>query len=767
MSTHRIIIILFVAAVSTACQPAILDKSNPDDPWSYDHLRVIDTPDDLGPDEDVIAVYARTTTQGLQVRLDFMDLTNPPLNEMYLALDHKKGGVDELPSGIQIPCAWDLLIHIDSNGTSSVFDTSLDTLLNIHVGITSDQELDTWVMTLHGDDLPQFAGDDLLYLAVTTPHQGDIIDGIGPVSLDADPPDPVHLLLAFWEVMPGYTPAMALRAWDGAHSGPYGGRHGLKHLLAAAARYRVPLALMDLKAPYALSALDVLAGWDTVHALSDEGLLSLPDVLLHPRFAALPEWALARAAGDSRQMAAAFGLPESEMLYAPGQIPDSWSTLNDGYALTFYLPAAQNSANDRVSNQQVLFQSADGPVIALPSDLPAEQASRSGPTLAMRSTLLAGATISDVLNPITLGGPLHATTWGDPQAAERTFAWLSNHHWINILGPSDLAALGSVDLPLLISTDDSHPLFDAHGPTFESIYADLLVSLQGAPRNRITDLAWHAFQALLAPLPAERDNLMSLRGGYLNQIAGMIQINKWSHAPVPIVDCTVDLDFDGESECVLANETIFTIWEMDGGRMLYAFWRTDDGIHQIVGPQSQLIIGLSDPVSWFLDGGELRDPSDIAGGFQDRDSTGNAQFARYLVQAGNNQLHWNHPEGTLEKVISLTPSGFLVEYNAAEQITVYLPLLINADTRFNPHWVNEIQSREAGEGSSWEWGASHSVLISSTGNISQRSFMDSLAWMSLPEDPNQDYPPGHLLPFPLIEITIDGYGGFSILVEFN
>ena len=43
---------------------------------------------------------------------------------------------------------------------------------------------------------------------------------------------------------------------------------------------------------------------------------------------------------------------------------------------------------------------------------------------------------------------------------------------------------------------------------------------------------------------------------------------------------------------------IFIVIEKDGGYIPFVFTRDAQGIHQIIGPTWEFIIGLSDPSSW-------------------------------------------------------------------------------------------------------------------------------------------------------------------------
>jgi hypothetical protein len=87
------------------------------------------------------------------------------------------------------------------------------------------------------------------------------------------------LLLAFWDIFPAFSPAQSIRKWDGAHTGPYGERHGLALLLKNIKRYSTPAVLLDLRSPPALSALDHMQALSLVRELVNRKLLILPDVL--------------------------------------------------------------------------------------------------------------------------------------------------------------------------------------------------------------------------------------------------------------------------------------------------------------------------------------------------------------------------------------------------------------------------------------------------------------------------------------------------------
>ena len=113
--------------------------------------------------------------------------------------------------------------------------------------------------------------------------------------------------MAFWDAFPVTTPTQALRGWDGAHTGPLGARHGLKFLLADANQFGIPMALLDLKNPASLAALDFMGNIPEIQTLVARRLLILPDVAYGEP--------VALALGLSRRAMAGFGLPTSPFVY--------------------------------------------------------------------------------------------------------------------------------------------------------------------------------------------------------------------------------------------------------------------------------------------------------------------------------------------------------------------------------------------------------------------------------------------------------------------
>ena len=229
----------------SACVPPFKGNFQSDhriSPWAS-ALRALDPADAATPADDITAVYLHQDLENLQIRIDLLDFQSP--SELSLDIRIRDDSVPE---------ATPLDIHIPSE--SDAARISLGPLL------------DTVIVEVPLSAIPSHPRVDVI-----TPT--DQITGLtldGPVPSGAAP-----LLLTFYDTFAGRFPAEALRSWDGAHTGPRGERHGLKHLLDAVEKYQIPIVLLDLKEPTNLSALDAMGLLPQIKELADASLLTLPE----------------------------------------------------------------------------------------------------------------------------------------------------------------------------------------------------------------------------------------------------------------------------------------------------------------------------------------------------------------------------------------------------------------------------------------------------------------------------------------------------------
>ena len=721
------------------CIPA--PYSQPTAPWTFTQLRALDPGDTPNPSHDLIALYTRRTTHNLEIRLDVLDLNLAQQGDLFLMLDWLPGGESAEGGGR----AWDVEIAIPAGELAS------ERVLNPHLNadqfptplVVRDPQLDTITIRLNIHQLPQFNGHFYAAAYSTIPGTGTKTDEIEPVSSEARITSRAPLLLAFWNTMPAHTPAQALRRWDGAHTGPLGQRHGLSHLLEAAEHSRIPVVLLDAATPLSLAALDMMGKMPQLTSMQSQGLLGLSETLPAAYYGTLPNWAIETISQHNRAATAAFGLRGSQLVYAPTLTAISADKLL----------IAPDTTIETLQTQ--IYRHGAQAYLPLPvAGNTSQQIDYNGLNIEIRRALINAALAPNNARPITvLGGDLPHSNWGDAHLAEPAMAYIAAHPWIQALNEQDLLTQPRLDTRILLTSNNSNDT------NFFAVYA----ALHATPDSVSADLAYAALLTLLAPADPLHPDLAALRANYWGEIGIWLAAAHWELASTPwhdgeiFTDCTTDPDFDGEAECLLASTDYFAIIDPDGARLSLLLARQEDGsIVQLVAPSSQFTVGLSDPLGWDLAAGVQADPGVISGGFA-------GPWEEYRVEHIANGIRLE--SASMSKAFTLTDEGLRVEYTSAIPVETQIPLGVAPELRFSPGWAERYGSEELLQG--WAWGIKENArgLIQTSGTLTHQTFRDDLPALSLPENPNFDYPPGHYFPFPLAVATVQAEGTFWVQIS--
>jgi hypothetical protein len=727
MKRFFLIPVILLVLLTASC--AVAHAANP--PWAYADLRRLDPPDDAPtPAADLLAVYTRTAGYDLQIRLDLLDLTFTDDYRLEIQLwDNTLYA--QSPLIIQIPASG--RIHLNQPpGASSP----------LQVRLTRDPGLDTITISINRFFIGErYHFDVYTYLPASSTPADETLD----IRSDGSPPPTrAPLLLAFTDSYPAYTPAQALRRWDGAHTGPTGERHGLRHILDNAERYGIPVALLDLKTPASLSALDFMGQIGQLQRLVDERLLLLPDVVYgEPADVSL---------AFSREAAQAFGLPTSLFIYAP-----FWDML-PAYRFQFVeLPDSTHLAHRAGQTLIPLPTLADG------------QATDDGLSLEVRRRLIQAALSPDPGDIVVLGGSLPQSTWGNADMAVASFAYIAAHPWMWPLNGEALMSFPIGEEVVSISSPASAspmPIYTTDGQLtdFDSLtlQARLLTELRSASENPLTNSTWQMYFALTAP--GEDTALQALRAQYLGEAGILLAASRWSENPYTLSACTLDLDYNGQAECLLASLDFFAVIEPDGARLAFLFSRDERGAHQLIAPSAQFALGLSDPSEWEPARGEAADPAQIMGAFSDAPEP----FAAYYPG-------WT-PDGALTltaaainrvKTFRLTENGLQVRYDSRSPLTTRIPIAVDPWQRFHAGWVADV--RASLTPTSWRWGMANGIRLEvrTDAPFSAQGFTVSIPFLSRSENPNLGYPPGHFYPFPLSIMEIHANGSFIVEIVLS
>lgn len=750
---------LLVAAClpSPALPPTTADDNQS---WRYADLRLLDGIDAPLPEQDVIAAYTRTRGGLFEIRLDFLDLKTEADVDLYIPIATGSPPAEagkELPIHANAAFAWNMLLVIPADAEPAALTSQNKTASNIDVKVSSDPFLDSIVIQLNRQWAPTNPASLRFQVFAAAPGAMDASDQTAAFTIaGVDRPPRAPLLLAFWDTLPAATPAQALRRWDGAHTGPYGKRHGLVRLLQASEEAGIPVALLDLKTPSSLAALDYLGGMDYIRKLQSQGLVILPDVASGD-----PE--AARASLEySRRAALAFGLQTSRLLFGAVQPP---------------LPGPYQAAFAVLPEQNHLLAAPSHRLIPLPAPVyPDTEEAKSnwqvlaadpnGLSLETRRELIQAALSGDPGQIAVIGGSLPSSPLADSSVASKFFHYLAAHPWIQPLTTADLLTFPAIQssAPLPTTCDDLLcsppppqwlPAYSAQGAPggqkdFLKWKEETRAQLASLPPGRLTDLAWLAYLNLTAP--TRNPALWELRSAYLDHIQRLIAAVEWSRRPASESRCWQDAN---GGSCILSNVKQFIWIDLAEARLSLAVWRAETGPIQYIAPASQFALGLGDPTEWRPERGPAADPNEIPGAFANLPY----RFDVYQAEAKAGEIALTQPNNDITKIYKLTTDGLAVHYISAGPIHTQIPLLIHSSRTNLPGtdggfplylWLADAGRIDAPQ-------------VKIAGARDQiNAYFDSRRWIRSPEDPDLDYPAGHYLPFPLAVIDVRSEGSYQV-----
>jgi len=669
--------------------------------WNYADVRLLDPVDTANPEQDLISVYARNNSQFFQIRLDFLDLENPDGRDIYIPIDTNPGGVNWLKIGNSenqyIQIDWDYLLIFQADGDIKLVSGDYHVLNNVELLIFIDSIQDNIIFSINQEVIPLTPLAKLQVL-IYPPHQDQPADQTLIISLDSSPPPQTKIQFVFWNTLETTTPAEAMRSWAGAHSGPMSSRHGLMYLLEAISKFDYPVLIVDLCKPENASVIDYFDVNNIINNLSDRNILALCNKV---------------------------NIESKELV----DIDKNQIKILSNYDYTHYYNSETNNFlfTENLSISKDTFRDS---------------------FMEFKSYAISSG-VSGSPMPLLLGGDFRISYLGDRAVLDKLFSYINNHPWIKVDNTYAINQ-GSLNHDISRST---YIFNQSKFSTGHSIYKALL----DAPDNSISVLAWQVYSSLLNPLS---EDMVPLANNYVGQIGHILEASHWAENPISISSCSMDLDYDGINECVLASKSIFLTIEPIGGYIPFIFSVDQNGPHQIVGPTWEFVIGLSDISEWDLSKGVNSDPNQILGAFYDKDE----KWDSPTISNGYNEIEIQNNDMSIRKTFSI--QGNIIKINSENRgnhdNTIQIPLVLDPWFRFTEEWGGKyITSLKFG---SINWGITSGISVDllSDNDFALYSFNATRDIIKKPENPNYDYGRGHYLPFPMALAEAHEIGGSEV-----
>lgn len=712
--------------------------------WKYTDLLWLSDGENPSSQNQLIAAYTRQTSQEIQMRMDFLELSQDKQVELAIALDTQFGGENFLPGGHPAGLSWDVLFLLHPNQVPKVQFPKNSPERYIIPRLIIDYEMDTMIVAWNKNlftSISKFFNVQIFFL---DPNSKSIVSQTPALSPVNPPPAPAPLILAFWNTLPASTPAQALRRWDGAHTGPIGQRHGLSQLTSQASQWNIPIVLLDLRSKQSLLALDYLGVDESLKSLSAKGQVILPVIS-----GGYPN----RETGtsDSQKGSIEMGWKGSSFAYGAYSQP-----LPNEFSHYF--------ANLPTRDHIITFNSKK--LIPLPDSyssrlqITEKTITREGLLNEIKLELLRIATSNDPSDLVVLGGDLPRSLWADEATIKHVMKYIANHPWIDPLSESEILQfpshmtgtwpLSGCDTLLCQPALLENPLNTHHGAPIPSrlsaqgyirLFGELIDSL---PNNVYANSAQQLFDVLTAP--QIDPDIRSLRANYLPQIGYLVYASQWAEQPGETFTCSQDVDWDGSPECVLATENILTIFELDGGRLVFA----GTPLHQWIGPSSQFAIGTGDPSTWRLDMGEAADPQVIVGAFSESEEP----FTPYFPILSDCSLILQNQSGDHRKTFTLAKNTLQVEIEAKESTSYQIPIILDTQSYPPDHWSDQLPIGCQPGICAIPYSSQQLMIQTPIPVYDVSSFLDSAALMRSAEIPDRSYPRGHFLPFSLAVVNL-------------
>ena len=874
---------------------------NSDQIWQHSDIKHLDPWGDVENDyQDIIAAYVNENPTDFLFRIDFLDMLADYKTELIFLIDYTQGGntsVSINTISFSTDLEWDVCIFISDSSWYQVFDTQYNDNKNHLSNLTVNSKLDFISFALSKD---MFSPADFNFQMQIFTLNNNLKSDQTSVFHTADSTGRAKLVIHFMNAFIGYGPH-AVSWYDGFALRPEirpGDRRGFKYLLDAAEKYKVPLTINDLRIEQ-LPGNEYLPINQRIRTMAQQGLLDPLTTLNYGYFmpwqSDLVDTKAINIAASLRQH---LDLPVPDVIYpyeAMLKVQDVDLIKELGFKAIYGLDQYRywfgwiNDWSDpdyveqeirmpgkihKINNIDFVFETRIGNYQGIAGDdrwgvinwsnwseYDQFVGTDDGLHLWWRRLLHDMAMDEDQERYFTVGTDLPLTAWMFEDDADKNFAWIAHHHWIEAttfssiisrswtpidhgvlpLAPEDLLVqypmdgdthynayfsdyyYGSISdghSPLVQAGDSIESYYDyvpylrdneqipanyimGDDQTPESILYKTLENLTTAPDNDLTTLAWlayfngiaeqtfHAQHFYTGPQAASGDYggkylhpAAKFRANDVRQVNKILKAAQWVQN---IIDGLVqtnttvlaeDVDLDGEQEYIMYNNSIFVLFENDGGRAEYAFsYSPEYGPVQHVAPKYQQIV-TGDGWGWNYEDGEIAiaptwDREVDAVFAEDITQDGNLDYPVYQATVTDSSLEFLIPGGLI-KTFALDGQKINAHYKipSGDYIEIGFGLVVNLLNMFEKDWCDAITIQNEDKNISMFTSNGGRSEINYTDEniyfISLNSFLDSPVRDEQKIRENlTDYPSGHWFFFPYNTVLLGASGEVNISLSLS
>ncbi len=137
----------------------------------------------------------------------------------------------------------------------------------------------------------------------------------------------------------------------------------------------------------------------------------------------------------------------------------------------------------------------------------------------------------------------------------------------------------------------------------------------------------------------------------------------------------------------------------------------------------------------------------------------------YQVEASLAQVVFNHPQGGIVITYRLEGDMLRIIYRSTAPTRLTLPLVLDPWLRYYPGWGRAYQGEDIPGGYVWRAASGVQVEILTPADLQVAAFNDTQEYMNQVENPNQEFPPGHYLPFPIAVAEISSNRDFFVAIR--